>query len=182
MAIWIEKTCLEEALFILFQRVNLCVIAGIEYNWKDIYQQQQDNGAGNNEIERCEYGCIATKVDLTGIGSKTGETDEKRIDNDEQQAEFGGAQFGIGEAEFASEMGIDTDIHGHKEVEDENYQSQIEMHKWREAGPDKHETFIDTVNSMVEIIAVYGTLAVADPGQGAVKRIAIPIDHQSKRA
>ena len=56
------------------------------------------------------------------------------------------------------------------------------MHKWRESGPDKHETFIDTVNSMVEIIAVYGTLAVADPGQGAVKRIAIPIDHQSKRA
>ena len=31
-AIWMGKTGREEALFILFQRVNLCVIAGIEYN------------------------------------------------------------------------------------------------------------------------------------------------------
>ena len=57
---------------------------------------------------------------------------------------------------------------------------QIEVQERGEAGTDEHESLIEAVHRVVDIVAVDGTLAVVDAGQGAVQRVAIPVDNHAE--
>ena len=49
-----------------------------------------------------------------------------------------------------------------------------------EAQSDEHQALVDAVDRVVEVIAVDGALGVADPCEGAVERVAVPVDHEAE--
>ena len=144
----------------------------------DVDDRQQDDEQHGQQVEGGE----------TPRAYDNGDTGERREEHDDhagqcdEDAELGGAKFGVGQAEFALQVGVDADVDGHEEVEDEDGQRQVEVHQWRQACPDEHQGFVDAVDGVVEVVAEDGPLGVADAGQGAIEGVAVPVHHQACHA
>ena len=112
---------------------------------------------------------------------QAGEENKQRVDHNDNQPELGGPQLGVRQPELTLEVGVDTDIDGQEKIQNEHRKGEVQIHQRRQAGTDEHEGLVDTVHRVVEVVAVEGPLAVAHTRQGAVERVAVPVDHQSRR-
>ena len=79
-------------------------------------------------------------------------------------------------------MRVDAHVDGQQQIEHKYSQREREMDEARKSETYEHQAFVDAVDRMVKIIAVYRPLSVAHSGESAVKRIPVPVDHESQRS
>ena len=156
------------------------VFAGVGYGGDYVDEGHGEDDEGGYVVEDVHGDGEAEEGVGVGYGGQGGDGYEQCVCHNDDDAEFGGAEFEVGQAEFAFEVGVDADVDGEDKVDGVGQQGKVEMEEGREACADEHEAFVDAVDGVVDIVAVDGALAVADTCQGAVERVAKPVDKQSE--
>ena len=163
-----------------FLGVDGGVFAGVGYGGGKVYQCHDGNDDYGYIVEYV-HGDSDT-VESVGVGDRGngGNGDKEGVGQYYDETEFCGAEFDIGEAEFAFKVCIDAYVDSEGQINGKGKQGQIEVQERGKAGTNEHEPFVYAVNSVVNVVAVDGSLAVANACQGAVERVAKPVDDKTE--
>ena len=112
--------------------------------------------------------------------SQRADEDEEGVDKDHYDSEFSGTHLRICQPEFLFQMCVDAYVDGHQKVHDQGEQGYFKVDESGESYADEDHHFVYAVDGVVEVISIYRPLRLADAGEGAVKRVAVPIDDKAQ--
>ena len=163
-------------------RVDDGIFAGVGDGGGNVNERHEADDDYGDIVQYAHGDEVAEEGVGVADGREGGDGNKQGVGNDDNEAELGGAKLDVGETEFAFEVGVDAHVDGQDKVDGKSQEGELEVEEGGEAGTDEHEALVDAVDSVVDIVAVDGTLAVADTCKGAVERVAEPVDDQTGRA
>ena len=94
--------------------------------------------------------------------------DQQGVEQDGGHAEFGRAEAGVGQLEFRFQVRVHTDVEGQLQVNHQHGQGRVEVQERGQADTDEHESLVDAVHRVVEVVAVDGPLGLPHAGKRPV--------------
>ena len=135
----------------------------------DEHEEHDAGGDDAGEVE--EAVAVVVQVDVSDLRMEV----QSEIGDGEEDADFRGAQAGVGHVEHAESVGGEVGLNGEKEESDEECCGGGEGHVGGGGESGGEEECAEGVDEMVDVEAVAGALLVAMAGEGAVQAVAEPV-------
>lgn len=158
-----------------FQRVLLRQGAAVGY---ELHEPGDEEEAGDEEAGYIEQAqCLAADSPFDIFERSIY---EYGVNQDDNQSQFGGAQFTVGKQEFAFDDGRDIGINREHQITGQYQHGYIEAEHRRQTGTDTHDADGDGIERVVDKESVDRALRIAHTCQRAVEAVAVPVDEQTQ--